>query len=85
VNFDHLGYYENNVDLEAVAYKIQNENKWVIFLDNEQDTTLVKKILDNYDFHTKYGYKLFTVDADDLSYKVGNRLFEKWLKENNII
>ncbi|MFB5164656.1 DUF3986 family protein [Parageobacillus toebii] len=27
----HLGYYENNVDLEAVAYKIQNENKWVVF------------------------------------------------------
>ncbi|WP_456687943.1 DUF3986 family protein [Aeribacillus sp. SP014] len=42
-------------------------------------------MLDNYDFHKKYGYKLFTVDADDLSYKVGNRLFEKWLKENNII
>ncbi|AKU27433.1 hypothetical protein AVP43_00144 [Geobacillus stearothermophilus] len=80
----HLGYYENNVDLEAVAYKIQNENKWVVFLDNEQDTTLVKKILDKYDFHEKYGYKIFTVDADDLSYEVGSKLFEEWLKANNI-
>ncbi|WJQ11910.1 DUF3986 family protein [Geobacillus stearothermophilus] len=44
----HLGYYENNVDLEAVAYKIQNENKWVVFLDHEQDTTLVQKILNQY-------------------------------------
>ncbi|WP_286170472.1 DUF3986 family protein, partial [Geobacillus sp. AYS3] len=25
----YLGYCKSNVDLEAVAYKIQNENKWV--------------------------------------------------------
>ncbi|WP_339172435.1 DUF3986 family protein [Anoxybacillus sp. FSL W8-1294] len=71
--------------IEAAAYKIQNENKWVVFLDNEQDTTLVKKILDKCDFHEKYGYKIFTVDADDLSYEVGSKLFEEWLKANDII
>ncbi|WP_044895236.1 DUF3986 family protein [Bacillus alveayuensis] len=81
----HLGYYENNVDLEAVAYKIQNENKWVVFLDHEQDTTLVQKILNQYNYHEKYGYKIFTIDADDLSYEAGNKLFEALLKTNNII
>ena len=77
--------FENNVDLEAVAYKIQNENKWVFFLDHEQDTTLVQKILDQYDYHEKYGYKIFTIDADDLSYEVGSKLLEEWLKTNNVI
>ncbi|OQO97297.1 hypothetical protein BSK33_17900 [Geobacillus sp. 44B] len=88
----HLGYYENNVDLEAVAYKIQNVaykiqngNKWVVFLDHEQDTTLVQKILNQYDYHEKYGYKIFTIDADDLSYEVGSKLLEEWLKTNNVI
>ncbi|PJW13082.1 hypothetical protein CV945_16210 [Geobacillus sp. Manikaran-105] len=66
--------------MEAVAYKIQNENKWVVFLDHEQDTTLVQKILNQYDYHEKYGYKIFTIDADDLSYEVGSKLLEEWLK-----
>jgi len=55
------------------------------FLDNEQDTTLVQKILNQYDYHEKYGYKLFTVDADDLSYEAGSKRLEEWLKTNNII
>ncbi|MEK5324518.1 DUF3986 family protein [Aeribacillus sp. FSL M8-0254] len=55
------------------------------FLDHEQDTTLVQKILNQYDYYEKYGYKIFTIDADDLSYEAGNKLFEAWLKTNNII
>ncbi|ARA98707.1 DUF3986 family protein [Geobacillus thermodenitrificans] len=81
----HLGYYENNVDVEAVAYKLEHTNQWVVFLDHEQDTTVVKRILDQYDLHEKYGYKIFTVETDELSYDVGSKLLEEWLKANNII
>lgn len=90
MNFDpnqhlHIGYYEDNVDLEAVAYKIMNENKWVIFLDNEQDTTLVNKLLKPNDLYENYGYKIFTIGTDVLTYEVGSIHFENWLKVNKII
>nr|WP_232515762.1 DUF3986 family protein [Aeribacillus pallidus] len=42
-------------------------------------------MLNQYDYYEKYGYKIFTIDADDLSYEAGNKLFEAWLKTNNII
>ncbi|KYD08453.1 DUF3986 family protein [Caldibacillus debilis] len=81
----HLGYYENGADLEAIAYKIQNENKWVVFFDMGHDAEIVKKISGRYEHHEGYGYKIFTVDAEDLSYEAGSRLFAEWLKENQII
>ncbi|MEB2629992.1 DUF3986 family protein [Peribacillus frigoritolerans] len=81
----HLGYYKNTLDLEAVAYKVQSECKWVVFWDNEQDSTLLSSVLKPENFYERYGYIIFTVDTEDLSYEMGSKLFEDWLKTHNVI
>ena len=89
-NFDstqhlHLGYYGSNIDLEAIAYKVNSKDKWIIFLDNEQDLCLVKGILNQYDFYERYGYEIFSINAKDLSYDYGVEKFTEWLKANKVI
>ncbi|RID82355.1 DUF3986 family protein [Mesobacillus zeae] len=32
----HLGYYEDHFDLEATAYKLQGDDKGVVFWENKQ-------------------------------------------------
>jgi len=42
----HLGYYENNVDLEAVAYKIQNEiSGWFFTLAQSSKFLLLMQMI----------------------------------------
>ncbi|MGD7022260.1 DUF3986 family protein [Rossellomorea vietnamensis] len=81
----HIGYYENGFDLEAVAYKIQGEDKWVVFLDAEQDLSIFKGVLEHYNKNVSFGYKIFTVKTDDLSYESGQVRFIDWLRQLNII
>ncbi|MDF9763784.1 seryl-tRNA synthetase [Peribacillus simplex] len=81
----HIGYYENGFDLEATAYKIAGEGKWVIFLDSDQDLTTLNNALYNYERIDKFGYKIFTVNIDDLSYEDGLEKFTEWLRSHKII
>ncbi|WAA08572.1 DUF3986 family protein [Fervidibacillus albus] len=41
----HLGYYEGRVDLEATAYKLLNEDKWIVFLNDNQDVSLLEGVV----------------------------------------
>jgi len=77
----HLGYYENNEDIEAVAYKVKNEEKWYVFL--EEDTSL--SIRDQSKYWPSYGYHIFIIDGEDLSYEEGCERLKEWLLFNSYI
>ncbi|WP_113929468.1 DUF3986 family protein [Bacillus sp. P14.5] len=81
----HIGYYENGFDLEAVAYKIQGVDKWVVFLDAEQDLSIFKGVLEEHNKNVSFGYEIFTVNTDDLSYESGQVRLMDWLRQLYII
>jgi Protein of unknown function (DUF3986) len=53
----HIGYYENGLDIEVTAYKVIGEDKWVFFIDGEQNLSELKNVLDNYVLIDNFGYK----------------------------
>ncbi|GGE72649.1 DUF3986 family protein [Priestia taiwanensis] len=75
----HVGYYENGMDVEAIGYTIQDKDTWVFFFESNQELPFPYEW-----FHT-FGYKIFTINADNISYEIGCKRFEEWLKENNMI
>ncbi|MGD6847297.1 DUF3986 family protein [Rossellomorea aquimaris] len=81
----HIGYYENDLDIEAIAYKIKSEDKWIVFLDSEQDLNMFKDTLNQLELYENYGYKIFSVEVDDLSYEYGLEKFTEWLKVNKVV
>ncbi len=73
-------------NVQKFTYKFfYNKDKWVVFLDSEQDLTLDKKRINLFDLHENYGYKIFTIDVENLTYEMGSERFKHWLKENNMI
>ncbi|WAA13155.1 DUF3986 family protein [Fervidibacillus halotolerans] len=90
MNFDstvhlHIGYYEDSVDLEAIAYKLLNEDKWIVFLNDDQDVSLLEGVLHQYDYYDQLGYRIFDIQTKDLTYERGSKLFKDWLKSRNVI
>jgi hypothetical protein len=81
----HIGYYEKGFDLEATAYKMANEDRWLVFLHSDQDLTRLKSALKNYEEIEKFGYEIFTVNKVDLSYEYGSEKFIEWLTSHEII
>jgi len=81
----HIGYYDKGFDLEATAYKTVGHSEWVIFLNSDQDLTDLNDALYCYKEIDKLGYKIFTVNTDDLSYEYGLEKFTEWLKSLNLI
>ncbi|PKG24362.1 DUF3986 family protein [Niallia nealsonii] len=81
----HIGYYENGFDLEAVAYKVLGEDKWVIFWPNDQKCEFNKNILSSCNFHPYFGYEIFSIQQTDLSYRTGCNHFADWLKASGIM
>lgn len=81
----HIGYYENGYDLEAVAYKVLDEDKWIVFWPKDQKYEFNRKILSSCKFHPYHGYEIFAIQQEDLSYKTGCNQFADWLKAAGII
>ncbi|MDR7073305.1 DUF3986 family protein [Fictibacillus barbaricus] len=79
----HLGYYENSKDIEAIAYKIIDEDVWDVYLDfNEQNLSNTEP---RSNYVKNFGYKIFSIHVDDLSYETANKEFEKWLLQKGLI
>lgn len=81
----HIGYYENGYDIEATAYKVENEDHWIIFLNADQKLEYIQQLQNKYNFYEYYGYKILTFNGRDLSYEQGCELLEKWLKDNQLL
>jgi Protein of unknown function (DUF3986) len=80
----HIGYYENNLDYESVAYKRLSEDVWDIFFDFKQygikNTTQENELT-----LMGIGTKIFSIHDKYLNYDFGVKQFEKWLTLHKII
>ncbi|HDR4240310.1 TPA: DUF3986 family protein [Bacillus anthracis] len=92
-NFDdlihmHLFYYRDIEEVftyEAIAYKVCNENLWVVYFDISYYDDLSNHQFSKYPFYDKYGYEILHVRAKDLDECEGNKLFTDWLINNSIV
>jgi len=78
----HLGYYENDFDLEAVAFKRQSQNIWDIFFDFEQYD--LKKPSQGNELKG-FGTKIFSIEIEELDDHYGGKKFEQWLLNYGIV
>ena len=80
----HLGYYEDNCDYEAIAFKRQLEDVWDIFFDFKgygfkNITPKDELTLD------PFGTRIFSIDNKEIDYNIGVQRFKQWLSSNNMI
>ncbi|PYZ96640.1 hypothetical protein CR205_13130 [Alteribacter lacisalsi] len=80
----HLGYYEDNCDYEAIAFKRQLEDVWDIFFDFQgygfkNITPKDELTLD------LFGTRIFSIDNKEIDYNTGVQRLEQWLSLNNMI
>lgn len=75
----HVGYYENGLDYEGVFFKSVDSGKWLLFFDHESYGVTLKK----YD-HLELLVGKYIIEDDQIE-KEGNKLFECFLKENDIV
>ncbi|MFS0654798.1 DUF3986 family protein [Bacillus sp. 179-C3.3 HS] len=79
----HVGYYEDNLDIEAVFYQCVDTGKWILFFDHESYNIRFKGNEKRYNGLGRLVGKYKVEDAE--IEKVGYILFERFLKENDII
>lgn len=79
----HLGYYEDDNDIEAVAYKRLNEEVWDVYLDLEDQQVYVQEPLPHY--VERYGHRIFSLTSEEVDSELGDEAFEKWLIQKGII
>ncbi|MFE8698759.1 DUF3986 family protein [Cytobacillus sp. FJAT-53684] len=80
----HLGYYENNNDIECVALKRESEDVWDVFFDFKQygfQNLTPKNSLSIEGF----GSRIFFINTKELAYDRGAEQFEKWLASQKLI
>ncbi|WP_190238681.1 DUF3986 family protein [Salipaludibacillus neizhouensis] len=81
----HVGYYDNSKDIEAICLKVLNEDIWCMFLDND----FYKLPLPGSDYPSLESFGLligiFNFTTKEMSYDIGAKLFEDFLKTENII
>jgi aminopeptidase N len=80
----HLGYYEERFDYEATAYKRKSEDIWDIFFDLEH-YKIENLTLNQEDYMKDMGYKILSLEIEDLDYDYGVKQFERWLLDNQLI
>ncbi|MDM5156943.1 DUF3986 family protein [Bacillus sp. DX1.1] len=81
----HLDYFGDEYDVESVAYKRKDADVWDVFfnfafygiqqVELQEDTYM--------DEHS--GYRVFSVQANDLSWEFGSAKFEEWLLKHRIL
>lgn len=80
----HIGYYEDNDDFEATAYKRVNEDMWDIYFDFEVYGLEIPIIYQN-QFRENIGAIIFTIQVDDLNYEIGYMQFSNWLFNQELV
>ncbi|MGM9988248.1 MAG: DUF3986 family protein [Bacillaceae bacterium] len=81
----HIGYYSEQVDFEAIAYKYEDKDIWDVFFEFEEYGLVVpEKYKDCFFEH--YGYMVFSFyGTREVKEEIGMAVFEKWLRENGIL
>lgn len=77
----HVGYYENNYELEAIFLKQQDQDVWYLFFENEVYHLKLPK--EEYSESTDFGTLIgkYTVTEDDMTFEFGSLLFKQFLNE----
>jgi hypothetical protein len=80
----HVGYYEEGHDLEAIFMKVQNEDKWCMFFDQEHYKTSIN--LNEFEYYKGFGLLVreYFINGD-LSFESGSKFFKDFLLDNKII
>ncbi|MEN0641768.1 DUF3986 family protein [Alkalicoccobacillus gibsonii] len=78
----HVGYYENNHDLEGIFLKILNDDVWCLFYNDEKYELKVSKKA-SYPFLKDFGYlvKVYSVSEREFTEERANALFKRFLCE----
>jgi len=80
----HLGYYEDNFDYEAIAFKRQLEDVWDVFFDFKGYG--IKNITSKYELtFDPFGTRIFSIDNKEIDYNIGVQRFKQWLSSNKMI
>lgn len=79
----HVGYYEPGFDYEGVFFKSLETGRWLLFFNQKSyGITLLKEYEKWNDLGLLIGKYLV---EDDQIEEEGHKLFERFLKENNIV
>ncbi|WP_459503568.1 DUF3986 family protein [Bacillus sp. C1] len=81
----HLDYFGEEHDMESIAYKRKHEDVWDVFFNFSfygisPEKMQVDTYMDEY-----AGYRVFSVQAHDLSWELGSAKFEEWLFKYHIV
>lgn len=81
----HVGYYEDQKDLEAIFLKVKGQKIWCMFFENSfyECDLPEEKYPSIKDFGLLVG--IYSIESEDLSDEQGSKLFENFLKSNNLI
>lgn len=81
----HIGYYEDDYDIEAISYKRVGEDVWDVYFNfvfyGVERIPLEKEIyMDDY-----AGYYVFSIYQENPSWEEECAAFETWLREHCIL
>ncbi|MCW1838107.1 DUF3986 family protein [Bacillus xiamenensis] len=79
----YVGYYERVFDVEGVFFKNLETGKWLLFFDHKSyGITFLKP----YETYVGLGLLIgeYSIEEDRIENE-GNKLFERFLKENGIV
>ncbi|MGG4462592.1 DUF3986 family protein [Micromonospora provocatoris] len=79
----HVGYYENNFNIETIGYKIKHSNEWVFFI--ESSSQISKNLVNKYELFSDLGFLIFSMHITDLTHNLAYQKFIDWLISNRII
>ena len=80
----HVGYYKNQNDIEAIFYKVKDQNIWCMFFDNDYYKL---NIQEGYPAINNFGLLIgiYPTESEDLSVEQGAELFEAFLNEQQLV
>ncbi|WP_226672120.1 DUF3986 family protein [Rossellomorea aquimaris] len=80
----HVGYYKNHNDIEAIFYKVKDQNIWCMFFDNDYYKL---NIQEGYPAIKNFGLLIgiYPTESEDLSVEQGTELFEAFLNEQQFV
>ncbi|CUB22406.1 hypothetical protein BN2127_JRS3_03045 [Bacillus safensis] len=79
----HVGYYEKGYDYEGVFFKSLETGGWLLFFDQKSYGLNLLKSYEEYD-HLGLFIGEYPIEDDQIE-EEGQRLFEHFLKGNNIV
>ncbi|QKG85329.1 DUF3986 family protein [Kroppenstedtia pulmonis] len=80
----HVGYYEKGYDIEAVAFQRTADRYWDLFFDFDRYHLKIPDWVRE-DEKWSYGYKIVTIQKEDVDENNVYRRFVSWLKKHHLI